>query len=164
MFPPSLQHITSELKKNSTIVKHPYVIELPGLLLQVILAAHGVDDHQLIWTVCGQSCWKHKKLSCHPPSPQHITSYLKNSSPSNTSFMSESSLVFSSRVSSPPTVSSNTNSHVLNAVGHFEKKSSNTNSHVLNAVRHFEKKSHVNHYHQSISYHIKKDVNWCDTY
>ena len=74
---PSLQHITSQLKKILIKVIHPNVSDLPGHLLQFVLAVHGVVDHQLTCTKCGQTCWQNKKLSCQPPSPQHITSLLK---------------------------------------------------------------------------------------
>ena len=74
---PSLQHITSQLKKILIKVIHPNVSDLPGHLLQFVLAVHGVVDHQLTCTKCGQTCWQNKKLSSQPPSPQHITSLLK---------------------------------------------------------------------------------------
>ena len=54
-----------------------FVSYLPGLLLQVVLAVQGVINHQHTWLECYQTCWKYKKLSCQPPSPLHITSYLK---------------------------------------------------------------------------------------
>ena len=71
------QSILRPLKKILTKMIHPNVSDLPGLLLQVVLAVHGLVDHQLTCTKCGQTCWKYKKLSCQPPSPQHITSLLK---------------------------------------------------------------------------------------
>ena len=74
---PSLQHITSQLKKILIKVIHPNVSDLPGLLLQVVLAVHGLVDHQLTCTKCGQTCWQNRKVSSQPPSPQHITSLLK---------------------------------------------------------------------------------------
>ena len=74
---PSLQHITSQLKKILIKVIHPNVSDLPGHLLQFVLAVHGVVDHQLTCTKCGQTCWQNRKVSSQPPSPQHITSLLK---------------------------------------------------------------------------------------
>ena len=68
------QSILRPLKKILTKMIHPNVSDLPGLLLQVVLAVHGLVDHQLICTKCGQTCWNYEKLSCQPPSPQHITS------------------------------------------------------------------------------------------
>ena len=58
LFGRDLRKSPPQLKKNSTKVTHPvkHVSDLPGLLLQVILPVHGVDDHQLTCT-CGQSCW-----------------------------------------------------------------------------------------------------------
>ena len=35
---------------------HPNVSDVPGLLLQVVLAVHAVVDHQLTFTLCGQTC------------------------------------------------------------------------------------------------------------
>ena len=43
-------------KKTSTDVILPNVSDLPGLLLQVVLAVHAVVDHQLTFTLCGQTC------------------------------------------------------------------------------------------------------------
>ena len=74
---PSLQHITSQLKKILIKVIHPKGSDLPGHLLQFVLAVHGVVDHQLTCTKCGQTCWQNRKVSSQPPSPQHITSLLK---------------------------------------------------------------------------------------
>ena len=74
---PSPQHITSQLKKILIKVIHPNVSDLPGHLLQFVLAVHGVVDHQLTCTKCGQTCWQNRKVSSQPPSPQHITSLLK---------------------------------------------------------------------------------------
>ena len=74
---PSLQHITSQLKKILIKVIHPNVSDLPGHLLQFVLAVHGVVDHQLTCTKCGQTCWQNRKVSSQPPSLQHITSLLK---------------------------------------------------------------------------------------
>ena len=44
--PTSSQHITSYKKKTLTDVINPNVSVLPGLLLEVVLAVHGVADHQ----------------------------------------------------------------------------------------------------------------------
>ena len=44
--PTSSQHITSYQKKTLTDVINPNVSVLPGLLLEVVLAVHGVADHQ----------------------------------------------------------------------------------------------------------------------
>ena len=71
------QSILRPLKKIITKMIHPNVSDLPGLLLQVFLAVHGLVDHQLICSKCVQTCWNYEKLSCQPPSPQHITSLLK---------------------------------------------------------------------------------------
>ena len=68
------QSILRPLKKILTKMIHPNVSDLPGLLLQVFLAVHGLVDHQLICSKCVQTCWNYEKLSCQPPSPQHITS------------------------------------------------------------------------------------------
>ena len=68
------QSILRPLKKILTNMIHPNVSDLPGLLLQVFLAVHGLVDHQLICSKCVQTCWNYEKLSCQPPSPQHITS------------------------------------------------------------------------------------------
>ena len=46
------QTTTSSLKKISCDVMHLNVSNLPGLLLQVLLAVHGVVDHQLSCTWC----------------------------------------------------------------------------------------------------------------
>ena len=40
------QGISHPIKKKSTDVIYPNVRVLPGLLLQVVLAVHGVVDHQ----------------------------------------------------------------------------------------------------------------------
>ena len=50
--PPLTNHTTSSLKKISTDVIHPNVSDFPDFLLQVLLAVHGVVDHQLFWTWC----------------------------------------------------------------------------------------------------------------
>ena len=50
--PPSTNSTTSSLKKISSDVMHPHVSNLPGHLLQVLLAVHGVVDHQLSCTWC----------------------------------------------------------------------------------------------------------------
>ena len=58
------------VEKFQPLLIHPDVSVLPGLHLQVVLAVHGVVDHQL-------SCLnvvrhkKHKKLPCQPQSSQH---------------------------------------------------------------------------------------------
>ena len=44
--PTSSQHITSYKKKTSTDIIYPNVSVLPGLLLEVVLAVHGVVDTQ----------------------------------------------------------------------------------------------------------------------
>ena len=82
-----------------------FVSYLPGLLLQVVLAVQGVINHQHTWLECYQTCWKYKKLSCQPPSPLHITSYLKK-------FPTEvTSKAFSSLLFLPSTVPSTTKPH-----------------------------------------------------
>ena len=43
-------------KNNLTDVVYPNVSDLPGLLLQVVLAVHAVVDHQLTFTLCDQTC------------------------------------------------------------------------------------------------------------
>ena len=48
--PTSTNHITSWLRTISTDVIYCNVSDLPGLLLQVLLAVHGVVDHQLSCT------------------------------------------------------------------------------------------------------------------
>ena len=53
---PSTNRTTSSLKKISTDVMHPNVSNLPGLLLQVVLAVHAVVDHELSFSLCGQTC------------------------------------------------------------------------------------------------------------
>ena len=45
------------LRKISTDVIYCNVSDLPGLLLQVLLAVHCVGDDQL-YLMCGQTCWK----------------------------------------------------------------------------------------------------------
>ena len=51
------QSILRPLKKILTKMIHPNVSDLPGLLLQVVLAVHGLVDHQLTCTKCGhQTC------------------------------------------------------------------------------------------------------------
>ena len=74
-------HILLEENSNKSDISQiriPNVLELPGLLLQVVLAVHSAIDHQLnTCTLCFQAFWKYTKLSCQLPSPQHIRSKLK---------------------------------------------------------------------------------------
>ena len=63
-----------------------YVRDLPGLLLLGILAVHGVVDHQLTRTQCGQTGWKYKKtfMSTKITTAYHVL-VEENSYRSNTS-------------------------------------------------------------------------------
>ena len=54
-------HILS--KKMSTDVIYPNVSVLPGLLLEVVLAVHGVVDHQTTWAKIRQVGYQIKGLS-----------------------------------------------------------------------------------------------------
>ena len=51
------------LKKTLSDVIYPNVRVLPGLLLQVVLAVHGVVDHQTTWTKVRQVGYQIKALS-----------------------------------------------------------------------------------------------------
>ena len=120
----------------TTKVIHPIVSHLPGLLLLVVVAVHIAVDHQLTCTKCGQTGWKYKK-NFHVNHNHHSISC-----PSWRKFLPKwyilvlaTSLVFSSLLSLPSTVPSNTNPHVLNVVRHVESKNN----------------FHVNHHHHSIS-------------
>ena len=64
-----------------------------------------------------------KNLSCRTPSQQHITSYVVEKFWLKWYLlMSATSLVFSSMLSSPFTVSSTTNSHIFNVVRHVARR------------------------------------------
>ena len=64
-----------------------------------------------------------KNLSCRTPSQQHITSYVVEKFQLKWYLlMSATSLVFSSMLSSPFTVSSTTNSHIFNVLRHVARR------------------------------------------
>ena len=56
---------------------HPNISDLPGLLLLVVLAVHSAVSYQLTGTLCVQTCWRNKQVSCQPPSRNRTTSSLK---------------------------------------------------------------------------------------
>ena len=90
---------------------------------------------------CFQTCWKCKNF--------HVNQCFlveDNSNRSDLSYLSATSLVFSSMLFLPPTVSSTTSSHVLNVVGHVESI----------------KNVHINHHHHSLSHPSWKNSNWSD--
>ena len=60
--PTSSHHINS-YKKMLTDVIYPNVSVLPGLLLEVVLAVHGVVDHQTTWAKIRQVGYQIKGLS-----------------------------------------------------------------------------------------------------
>ena len=57
------QNISNPTKKKSTDVIYPNVSVLPGLLLQVVLAVHGVVDHQTTSAKIRQVGYQIKGLS-----------------------------------------------------------------------------------------------------
>ena len=57
------QGTSHPIKKKSTDVIYPNVRVLRGLLLQVVLAVHGVVDHQTTWTKVRQVGYQIKALS-----------------------------------------------------------------------------------------------------
>ena len=119
----------------TTKVIHPNVSHLPGLLLLVVVAVHIAVDHQPTCTKCGQTGWMYKKtfMSTTITTAYHVL-FEENSYRSYILVLA-TSLVFSSLLSLPSTVPSNTNPHVLNVVRHVESKNN----------------FHVNHHHHSIS-------------
>ena len=99
------------VEKISTDVIHPNVSDDHGLLLQVVLAVHGVVYNQLTCADCLQKCWKYEKthMSTTITTVYHslvneILTYVIHP-------MSDTSLVFSSLLSLPSTVPSTTKPH-----------------------------------------------------
>ena len=59
------------VEKFQPLLIHPDVSVLPGLHLQVVLAVHGVVDHQLSCLNVVRHVENIKKLPCQPQSSQH---------------------------------------------------------------------------------------------
>ena len=114
---------------------HPNVSELPGRLLLIVLALHGVVDHHLICTSYCQTRWKYKKLHVSPHNHSIWYPSWRKFNRSDTFYLSATSLVFSSRLSLPSRVSLTINTRDLNVIRHVV------------SIKNF----HVNHHHHSIS-------------
>ena len=112
--------------------------------VNVFLADHSAIHRQPKCSLCGQQCQECKQLSFKPPSPQHITSYLKK---------------IPTKVIHP---SVRDHPGLLLLVALVVHSPSNNNPHVLNVVRHDESKNnfHNNHHHHSISRPSWKNFNW----
>ena len=115
---------------------HPNVSELPGRLLLVVLALHGVVDHHLICTSYCQTRWKYKKLHVSPHNHSIWYPSWRKFNRSDTFYLSATSLVFSSRLSLPSRVSLTINTRDLNVIRH------------VGSIKNF----HVNHHHHCISH------------